>query len=140
MHGSGIDTVEFADGAALRNSTEEREPDLIVHNIALDAAALAKFGEMPFIEFKLDRKFIADCSTDKVMLPLCRSVIDLAHRHRRSAVGMGIEKAADAAALISLGCDYSQGFLLVQPMPEERFIALLRQRSAVPPREPAAAR
>ena len=38
LHGSGIDTVEFADGAALRRSTGKREPDLIFHNIALNSA------------------------------------------------------------------------------------------------------
>ncbi len=43
---------------------------------------------------------------------------------------MGIEKAPDAVALVSMGCDFGQGFLLGQPMPEERFISLLRQRAA----------
>jgi sensor c-di-GMP phosphodiesterase-like protein len=28
-----------------------------------------------------------------------------------------------------MGCDYGQGFLLGQPMPEERFLSLLRQRA-----------
>jgi len=46
------------------------------------------------------------------------------------AVAIGIEKASDALALVSMGCDYGQGFLLGQPMPEERFISLLRQRAA----------
>ena len=59
-------------------------------------SALAQFGEMPFAELKLDRKFVADCGTDKVNMPLCKSVIDLAHNFRRNAVAVGIEKAADA--------------------------------------------
>jgi EAL domain-containing protein (putative c-di-GMP-specific phosphodiesterase class I) len=42
---------------------------------------------------------------------------------------MVIENAADAVALVSMGCDFGQGFLLGQPMPEERFALLLRQRA-----------
>ena len=103
-------------------------------------SALAQLGEMPFAELKLDRAYVTDCGTDRVNMPLCKSVIDLAHNYRRSVVGMGIEKAADALALVSLGCDYGQGFLLGQPMPEERFISLLRKRSGAPGREQAAAR
>jgi EAL domain-containing protein (putative c-di-GMP-specific phosphodiesterase class I) len=93
-------------------------------------AALARLGEMPFVELKIDRAFVADCGTDKVNAPLCKTVIDLAHHFGRTAVALGIEKAADATALVSMGCDFGQGFLLGQPMPEERFISLLRQRAA----------
>jgi EAL domain-containing protein (putative c-di-GMP-specific phosphodiesterase class I) len=57
-------------------------------------------------------------------------VIDLAHSFGSVAVAIGIEKAADVVALVSMGCDYGQGFLLGQPMPEERFMALLRQRAS----------
>ena len=120
---------------------------LAAHNVrlAIDEfgsgyRALAQFGQMPFAEIKLDRKFVADCGSDKVNMPLCKSVIDLAHNYQRSAVAVGIEKAADALALVSMGCDFGQGFLLGQPMPEERFIALMRQRSGAPARDPAAAR
>ena len=92
-------------------------------------SSLARLKELPFAELKLDRAFVTDCGTDKVNAPLCKTVIDLAHNFGSVAVAIGIEKASDALALISMGCDYGQGFLLGQPMPEERFVSLLRQRT-----------
>ena len=38
LHGSGIDTVEFPDGAALRKAITTRVPVLLFHNISLDSA------------------------------------------------------------------------------------------------------
>jgi len=103
---------------------------LAIDDFGRGYSSLARLGELPFAELKLDRAFVADCGTDKVNAPLCKTVIDLAHNFGRAAVAMGIEKAGDAMALVSMGCDYGQGFLLGQPMPEERFISLLRQRAA----------
>jgi EAL domain-containing protein (putative c-di-GMP-specific phosphodiesterase class I) len=103
---------------------------LAIDNFGRAYSSLAKADELPFEELKLDRSFVADCGTDKVNAPLCKTVIDLAHSFGRYVVAVGIEKAADALALVSMGCDYGQGFLLGQPMPEERFISLLRQRAA----------
>jgi EAL domain-containing protein (putative c-di-GMP-specific phosphodiesterase class I) len=83
-----------------------------------------KADELPFEELRLDRSFLADCV---VNASLCKTVIDLAHSFGRYVAGVGIEKAADMLALVS---DYGQVFLLGQPMPEARFILLLRQRAA----------
>jgi EAL domain-containing protein (putative c-di-GMP-specific phosphodiesterase class I) len=104
-------------------------------NLAIDHfgrgySSLVRLKELPFTELKLDRAFVTDCATDKVNAPLCKTVINLAHNFGSIAVGIGIEKASDAQALVSMGCDYGQGFLLGQPMPEERFASLLRQRAA----------
>ena len=103
---------------------------LAVDDFGRGHASLAKLEDLPFAELKLDRAFVTDCGSDRVNAPLCKTVIDLAHSFGRTTVAMGIEKAADAVALVSMGCDYGQGFLLGQPMPEERFISLLRQRAA----------
>ena len=102
--------------------------------------SLVRLKELPFAELKLDRAFVTDCGTDKVNAPLCKTVIDLAHNFGSRAVAIGIEKASDALALVSMGCDYGQGFLLGQPMPEERFISLLRQRAASQGRQISATR
>jgi EAL domain-containing protein (putative c-di-GMP-specific phosphodiesterase class I) len=108
---------------------------LAIDDFGRGHSSLAKLGELPFAELKLDRTFVNDCSSDRVNAPLCKTVINLAHNFGRTAVAMGIEKASDAVALVSMGCDYGQGFLLGQPMPEERFNSLLRQRAATQARE-----
>jgi len=107
---------------------------LAIDDFGRGYSSLVRLKNLPFAEVKLDRVFVADCGTDKVNAPLCKTVIDLAHSFGSIAVGIGIEKAADALALVSMGCDYGQGFLLGQPMPEERFISLLRQRANGPAR------
>jgi EAL domain-containing protein (putative c-di-GMP-specific phosphodiesterase class I)/CheY-like chemotaxis protein len=103
---------------------------LAIDDFGRGYSSLARLKELPFAELKLDRTFVTDCGTDKVNAPLCKTVIDLAHNFGSAAVAIGIEKASDALALTSMGCDLGQGFLLGQPMPEERFISLLRQRAA----------
>ena len=118
---------------ALANDMTKRLAHLNV-KLAIDDfgrgySSLARLKELPFAELKLDRTFVSDCGTDKVNAPLCKTVIDLAHNFGSAAVAIGIEKAADALALTSMGCDLGQGFLLGQPMPEERFLSLLRQRA-----------
>jgi len=117
---------------------QELNKTLAAHNVRLAIddfgkgyLALMKLKEMPFAEMKLDPSFVNDCGTDKVHAPVCKAVIDLAHSFGSVAVGIGLEKAADAMALANMGCDLGQGFLLGQPMPEERLISLLRQRVRV---------
>jgi EAL domain-containing protein (putative c-di-GMP-specific phosphodiesterase class I) len=112
---------------------------LAIDNFGRGYSSFARLKELPFAELKLDRAFVTDCGSDKVNAPLCKTVIDLAHNFGSAAVAVGIEKASDALALVSMGCDYGQGFLLGQPMPEERFISLLKQRANPPARANAKA-
>jgi EAL domain-containing protein (putative c-di-GMP-specific phosphodiesterase class I)/FixJ family two-component response regulator len=102
---------------------------LAIDNFGHGYTALMRLKELPFAELKLDRSFVTDCGTDKVNAPLCKTVIGLAHNFGSVAAAIGVKKASDAVALVSMGCDYGQGFLFGQPMPEERFASLLRQRA-----------
>jgi len=129
--------TDLALASALAAKLGRHNVRLAIDDFGRGYSSLARLGELPFSELKLDRTFVADCGTDKVNAPLCKTVIDLAHNFGRTAVAMGIEKATDAVALVSMGCDYGQGFLLGQPMPEERFLSLLRQRAG--PRRSVAA-
>jgi EAL domain-containing protein (putative c-di-GMP-specific phosphodiesterase class I)/CheY-like chemotaxis protein len=103
---------------------------LAIDNFGHGYSSFARLKALPFAELKLDPSFVTNCGTDRVNGPLCRTVIELAHKSDSLAVAIGIEKAADALALTSMGCDIGQGFLLGQPMPEDRFVSLIRQRAA----------
>ena len=132
----------ISDIALANEITKKLKPldvQLAVDHFGRGYGALARLKESPFAELKLDRAFVTDAGTDKANAPLCRTVIDLAHNFGSIAVAIGIEKASDALALTSMGCDHGQGFLLGQPMPEERFISLLRQR-AMPQAKPTPAK
>jgi EAL domain-containing protein (putative c-di-GMP-specific phosphodiesterase class I) len=122
--------TELALASEITRKLEHLNVKLALDNFGRGYSSLVRFKELPFAELKLDRTFVTDCGSDKVNAPLCKTVIDLAHNFGSIAVAIGIEKASDALALVRMGCDYGQGFLLGQPMPEERFISLLRQRAA----------
>lgn len=124
--------ADLARVSEIARDLKQLEVDLAVDNCGHHYSSLMNLKELPFAEFKLDRAFVADCAASKVNAPLCKSVIDLAHKFGSVAVAIGIEKAPDAEALLRIGCDYGQGFLLGQPMPEELFISLLRQRAVKP--------
>ena len=52
LHGSGVDTMEFPDGAALRKAMVGRVPDLVFHNVSLESAdaieTVVSFGKHGF--------------------------------------------------------------------------------------------
>ncbi len=98
---------------------------------------LARLNEVAFAELKVDRNFVNDCAINRRHGAICKSVIDLAHNFGSIAVGVGVEKPADVNALAAMGCDLGQGFLFAQPMTEDRFLTMLRQRAEKRPAVPA---
>jgi EAL domain-containing protein (putative c-di-GMP-specific phosphodiesterase class I) len=103
-------------------------------NIAIDdfGAGYSSFSslrELPFIELKLDGGFVKNCAIDVSNAAICQTAVDLAHRFGSAAVAEGIENAADLQALMVMGFDFGQGVLIAPPMPQERFLDLLRQRA-----------
>jgi EAL domain-containing protein (putative c-di-GMP-specific phosphodiesterase class I) len=95
-------------------------------------SSFSSLRELPFVELKLDGSFVKECATDATNAAICQTAVDLAHRFGSAAVAEGIENAADLQALMVMGCDFGQGVLVAPPMPQERFLDLLRQRLSKP--------
>jgi EAL domain-containing protein (putative c-di-GMP-specific phosphodiesterase class I) len=93
-------------------------------------SSFSSLRELPFVELKLDASFVKNCATDATNAAICQTAIDLAHRFGSAAVAQGIENAADLQALMVMGCDFGQGVLIAPPMPQQRFLELLRLRAS----------
>src|SRR5262249_42959228 len=100
----------------LAKKLSEHQVRLAIDDFGKAYASLLKLKELPFVEMKLERSFVTGVGTDKVHAPICKTVIDLAHSFGSLAVGIGLENASDATALLTMGCDVGQGFLFGQPM------------------------
>ena len=116
--------------AALAKTCEAFNVRLAIDGCGHGFNVLARAESLPFFELKIDPSIVRDCASDGDKRAICKNVIELAHQNGAMAAGVGFEKASEVATLVGLRCDFGQGYLLGQPMPEVRLTSLLRQRAA----------
>jgi EAL domain-containing protein (putative c-di-GMP-specific phosphodiesterase class I) len=92
-------------------------------NISLDDfgtgySSLFYLRELPISEVKIDRVFIDRLDAAEEDAAIVESVIRLARTVGVSAVAEGVERAAQASLLMSMGCPAAQGYLWGRPEPD----------------------
>jgi EAL domain-containing protein (putative c-di-GMP-specific phosphodiesterase class I) len=75
---------------------------------------------LPFVEIKVDRKFVTGCADDRLKQTVCRQILDLADGYGARTVAEGVETKADFIAVREMGFDQVQGFLFAKPMTAAR--------------------
>ncbi len=78
---------------------------------------------MPTTVLKLDRSLIAKIGVDAKMRTLVQSILAMARPFGYLVVAEGIETEDVYTALIEMGCDEGQGYLMGRPMPAAQFEA-----------------
>ena len=68
-------------------------------------------------ELKIDKSLVAAVAQSQRDRLILKSTIDLAHSLGMSVVAEGVETAEVQAALVLLGCDVIQGYLISRPVP-----------------------
>ena len=98
-------------------------------------SSLFYLRELPISEVKIDRVFIDRLDASEEDAAIVESVIRLARTVGVSAVAEGVERAAQASLLMSMGCPAAQGYLWGRPEPDPD---LARQSVPLPepPRTP----
>ncbi len=123
---------DVAAAIGLAKTLEPHNVKLALDDFGNGYNGVAKAKALPFAEFKIGRAFVTDCSSDKMKSGTCKNVIELAHKFGAAAIAVGVERGSDVLMLAGMGCDGGQGYLLGQPMPETRFVSLLRLRANLP--------
>ncbi len=111
--------LEVTEGDVMRDP--ERAAVILAELRAAGAAlALDDFGtgfsslsyltRLPFDTLKIDRYFVRTMATNEGSLKIVSSVVKLGQDLNLEVVAEGVENAGMARQLLSLGCDYGQGF------------------------------
>ena len=79
-------------------------------------SSLAQLQRLEVDEIKIDRSFVADLDLDGADAAIVRSTVDLAKALGLRVTAEGVETATVLSRLVTLGCDYAQGFHIGRPM------------------------
>jgi diguanylate cyclase (GGDEF)-like protein len=90
-------------------------------------SSLAYLAQLPFDTMKIDRSFTlqlegGDCNTEIV-----KSILDMAHSLGMQVVAEGVEENEQITRLISMGCEFGQGFLFSRAVPAHEAECLVAQ-------------
>jgi EAL domain-containing protein (putative c-di-GMP-specific phosphodiesterase class I) len=72
--------------------------------------------KIPASEIKIDQSFVKTMLDNRSDLVMVQSTIALAHSLGRKVVAEGVEHQGVLDALIDMGCDVAQGYVIGRPM------------------------
>lgn len=121
---------------AVLTAVRELGVSLAMDDFGTGYASLSNLHMFPFSRLKIDRSFIADCTSHAGRASLVRAIIAMGANLGLDVTAEGVETEAQRQFVNGLGCDTLQGYLLGRPMPaaalHEMVDALPRAAAGVP--------
>jgi diguanylate cyclase (GGDEF)-like protein/PAS domain S-box-containing protein len=88
-------------------------------------SSLAYLNKFDIDYLKIDQSFIANLAESPNDMALSEAIVVMAHKLGLQVIAEGIETTIQHDLLLSVGCDYGQGYLFSHPVPPEAFEELL---------------
>lgn len=92
---------------------------LSIDDFGTGFSSLSYLHRLPFCKLKIDQSFVAGIGQKKETTQIVRTIILLARSLEMSVVAEGVETQSQLDELISLGCNFAQGYLFAAPVPAE---------------------
>lgn len=106
---------------------------IAIDDIGPEWHLLSGLSDFPFVEIKVDRKFVTGCAEDRLKQSVCRRILALADGYGASTVAEGVETKDDFLAVRDMGFDKVQGFYFARPTVAKKFARSLLESSVGAP-------
>jgi diguanylate cyclase (GGDEF)-like protein len=104
---------------------------LALDDFGVGQSSLAYLKHLPVSDIKIDKSFVIGMVDDASDAVIVRSTIDLGRNLGLRVVAEGVETQAAHDALVSMGCDLAQGFLMSRPLAPERVVDWVAEHTSV---------
>jgi diguanylate cyclase (GGDEF)-like protein/PAS domain S-box-containing protein len=99
---------------------------LAIDDFGTGYSSLSYLRELPIDVLKIDKSFVEGIAISEQRLALAEVIIRIAKTLRLTVMAEGIENEVQRDLLISMGCQFGQGYLLARPVGADQAEALLR--------------
>jgi diguanylate cyclase (GGDEF)-like protein/PAS domain S-box-containing protein len=99
---------------------------LAIDDFGTGYSSLSYLRELPIDVLKIDKSFVEGIATSEQRLALAEVIIRIAKTLSLTVMAEGIENEVQRDLLISMGCQFGQGYLLARPVGADQAEALLR--------------
>ncbi|WP_414494807.1 putative bifunctional diguanylate cyclase/phosphodiesterase [Stenotrophomonas maltophilia] len=94
-------------------------------------SSLSTLRTLPIRKLKIDRQFVQEVTSQESAQRLLGKIVEISEVMGMSALAEGVETAEQRDLLISLGCEYFQGYFFARPMPLPMLNAWMKERRSL---------
>jgi diguanylate cyclase len=91
-------------------------------------SSLSYLQQMPFDVIKIDKSFIDKIGSGVTSNNICRTIIRMAEELGKKSIAEGVETREQLEFLRRNGCDFVQGFLYSEALPQARFLEFVEKQ------------
>ena len=99
---------------------------LAIDDFGTGYSSLSYLRELPIDVLKIDKSFVDGIGTSPQRLALVEGIIRIARTLNLKVIAEGIETEVQRDLLVSMGCQFGQGYLLAMPVEADQAEALVR--------------
>jgi diguanylate cyclase (GGDEF)-like protein/PAS domain S-box-containing protein len=109
---------------------------LAIDDFGTGYSSLSYLRELPIDVLKIDKSFVDGIAVSEQRLALVEGIIGIAKTLHLDVIAEGIETEVQRDLLVSMGCQYGQGYLLAMPVAADQAETLVRLGQGLVPELP----